>query len=238
MRKRKPEPRRKSRGKEYLFYRSGTSGQDNDDWLVTYSDMITLLFAFFVVIVAISQVDPVKMERVSQSMATSVGKELKPDQEYSLQEIYANLQQIVQDEGLTEQAEVNYTPLGVAMRFKGNLLFGSASATLAPDAEPVLAKLAGEIKSRPFHIAVEGHTDNRAIETSQFPSNWELSAARASSVVRFFLAHGVQTEKLRAVGRADTQPLVPNQDREGNDIPDNQALNRRVEIIFLATADQ
>lgn len=221
--------------KQNLFFRAG-NGEEADDWLITYSDMITLLFAFFVVIVAISQVDPVKLERVSQSMATSVGKQGETTYEYSLQEIYANLTQIIQEEGLVGSAEVNYTPVGVTMRFKGNLLFGSGSATLQRQAMPVLQKLAKEIREKPYRIAVEGHTDNLPIVTSQFPSNWELSAARASRVVRFFLDQDVQPYKLRAIGRADTKPLKPNNDANGQPILENQALNRRVEILFLATA--
>lgn len=219
----------------FLFFRSGNV-EEGDDWLITYSDMITLLFAFFVVIVAISQVDPVKLERVSQSMATSVGKKGETTLEYSLQDIYSNLTKIIEEEGLTGSAEVNYTPVGVTMRFKGNMLFESASAIIQTKAKPVLTKLSGEIRNKPYRIAVEGHTDNRPIVTPQFPSNWELSAARAASVVRFFLEHNVQPHKLRAVGRADTKPLKPNQDAQGNPIPVNQALNRRVEILFLATS--
>jgi chemotaxis protein MotB len=211
--------------------------EDTDDWLVTYSDMVTLLLTFFIVIVAISTIDPMKYERVAESMEKSVGnKEIEQEERVSLQEIYMNLENIVKEEGLTEQAEVNYSPVGVTMRFKGNMLFNSGSANLSDKATSVLEKLGEEIKSRPYRIAVEGHTDNRPIHTSVFPSNWELSAARASRVVRFFLDNEVQPYKLRAIGRADTKPLLPNFDEDGNPLPDNQAFNRRVEIIFLANS--
>jgi len=226
---------RNSKKKSFLFFRNG-NGEEGDDWLITYSDMVTLLFAFFVVIVAISRVDPVKLERVSQSMASSVGKKGETTLEYSLREIYTNLTKIIEEGGLTGRAEVNYTPVGVSMRFKGNMLFQSGSATIQTQAKPVLIKLSKEIREKPYRIAVEGHTDNRPIVTPQFPSNWELSAARASSVVRFFLVHKVQPHKLRAVGRASTIPLKPNVDANGTAIPENQALNRRVEILFLATS--
>ncbi|HKJ68289.1 MAG TPA: OmpA family protein [bacterium] len=207
-----------------------------DGWLITYADMFTLLFAFFAILVAISTVDPLKFERVANSMKESVGRDKELEARFSLAEIYANLEQIIQEEGLTDQAEVNYSPVGVVMRFKGNVLYESGSARLSPSATSVLERLADQIKEMPYRIAVEGHTDNRPISTSRFPSNWELSAGRASSVVRFFRRYGVEPYKLRAVGRADTKPLVPNIDENGRGIPENQARNRRVEVIFLATA--
>lgn len=214
-------------------------GADDDDWLLTYSDLFTLLFAFFVLIVAISQIDEVKFQRVAQSMEQSVGKQkMEEVKVYSLQEIYANLEKIVKEEGLSDQAEVNYSPVGIVMRFKGNVLFSSASATISTSANTVLEKISQEIIKMPYKIAVEGHTDNRPISTGQFPSNWELSAARAASVVRFFIGQGVQPYKVRAVGRADTKPLLPNMDENGKEIPENQAMNRRVEIVFLATSNE
>lgn len=216
-----------------------TIGADDDDWLLTYSDLFTLLFAFFVLIVAISQIDEVKFQRVAQSMEQSVGKQkMQEVKVYSLQEIYANLEKIVKEEGLTDQAEVNYSPVGIVMRFKGNVLFSSASSIISTSANTVLEKISQEIIKMPYKIAVEGHTDNRPISTSQFPSNWELSAGRAASVVRFFIGQGVQPYKVRAVGRADTKPLLPNMDENGNGIPENQAMNRRVEIVFLAASNE
>ncbi|MCF7802896.1 MAG: flagellar motor protein MotB [Candidatus Marinimicrobia bacterium] len=220
----------------FLVFRNNQNEDDGEDWLITYSDMITLLFAFFVVIVAISQVDPVKLQRVSQSMATSVGKKYNQEMDFSLAEIYTSLEKIIEEEGLTGQAEVNYSPVGVVMRFKGNMLFRTASADIQPKAVSVLRKLAKEIRAKPYRIDVEGHTDNRPIVTALYPSNWELSAARASSVVRFFLDEGVLPHKLRAVGRADTKPLRPNEDVRGNPVKEHQAMNRRVEIVFLGSS--
>jgi len=206
----------------------------DDDWLITYSDMITLLFSFFVLIVAISQVDLVKFERVAQSMEKSVGKKAKIEDSISLPVIYSNLTKIVNEEGLAEKAEVNYSPRGVAIRFKGNVLFPTGSAELSSVTFGIFNKLAEEIKNKPYHVDVEGHTDSRIIHTQLYPSNWELSTARASSVVRYLLQQGVQPEKLRAVGFADTKPVKPNYDVSGNDLSENQSYNRRVEIIFLA----
>ena len=85
-------------------------------------------------------------------------------------------------------------------------------------------------KFRDYQITIEGHTDDAPISTAQFPSNWELSTARASAVVHYFLEQGIAAQKLRAAGYADTFPVAPNRDSAGKPIPENQARNRRVVI--------
>jgi flagellar motor protein MotB len=111
--------------------------------------------------------------------------------------------------------------------------FASGTATLSDTGQTILGSLLGRLQSPAFaayRITVEGHTDDAPISSAQFPSNWELSAARAAAVVRFFVEHGVPADRLRAAGYADTRPLVPNRDGAGNPIPENQAKNRRVAI--------
>ena len=111
--------------------------------------------------------------------------------------------------------------------------FASATATLSDPGQSILGNLLGRLQSPAFaayRITVEGHTDDAPISSAQFPSNWELSAARAAAVVRFFVEHGVAADRLRAAGYADTRPLAPNRDDAGNPIPENQAKNRRVAI--------
>jgi flagellar motor protein MotB len=111
--------------------------------------------------------------------------------------------------------------------------FDSGSASLSDAGKAILRGLLGPLTAalaEGYRIRVEGHTDDTPIDTPQFPSNWELSTARASAVVHFFLEQGVQAQRLRAVGYADTEPKVPNRDAAGNPIPANQAENRRVVI--------
>ena len=119
--------------------------------------------------------------------------------------------------------------------------FASGSATLSEAGKAVLRDVAVNIKSdkfRDYHITVEGHTDDSPISTAQFPSNWELSTARASAVVHFFLrARCIPAQRLRTAGYADTFPKAPNRDAHGNAIPANQALNRRV-VIKLEKIDK
>ena len=118
--------------------------------------------------------------------------------------------------------------------------FPSGSATISADGQAVLADVAQRLKSdelRDYLITVEGHTDDAPISTAQFPSNWELSTARASAVVHYFLDQGIPAQKLRAAGYADTFPKLPNRDAQGHPIPENQAQNRRV-VIKLEKLDR
>ncbi len=111
--------------------------------------------------------------------------------------------------------------------------FDSGSANLSDAGKAILRGILGPLSAavaEGYRIRVEGHTDDTPIDTPQFPSNWELSTARASAVVHFFLEQGIPAQRLRAVGYADTEPKVPNRDAAGNPIPANQAQNRRVVI--------
>jgi flagellar motor protein MotB len=111
--------------------------------------------------------------------------------------------------------------------------FDSGSATLSAQGKDILRGVAEQLKAdkfKDYQITVEGHTDDTPIATPAFPSNWELSTARAASVVRFFLAEGLASSKLRAAGYADTFPKLPNRTASGAPIPENQAQNRRVVI--------
>jgi flagellar motor protein MotB len=118
--------------------------------------------------------------------------------------------------------------------------FPSGSATISAAGQAVLADVAERLKSdelRDYLITVEGHTDDAPISTAQFPSNWELSTARASAVVHYFLDQGIPATKLRAAGYADTFPKLPNRDAQGHPIPENQGQNRRV-VIKLEKLDR
>jgi flagellar motor protein MotB len=119
--------------------------------------------------------------------------------------------------------------------FDSTALFGRASATLNSSGKVILQEVIGNLKSedyRDYMVTIEGHTDDAPINTVQFPSNWELSTARAAAVVRFFVEQGVSAQRLRAAGYADTRPLQPNRDDAGIEMPDNQTKNRRVVIVL------
>jgi chemotaxis protein MotB len=115
----------------------------------------------------------------------------------------------------------------------GGAFFQPGTAKLYDDAIPVLDKISQIIKAPKFdfyNIEVGGHSDDAPIHTEQFPSNWELSGARASTVVRFLEAKEIDKRRMKAIGYADIDPKVPNRDTEGNPIPENRATNRRITI--------
>ena len=117
--------------------------------------------------------------------------------------------------------------------FDSAAFFSRGAATLNTSGKGILREVVGNLKSeeyRDYMVTIEGHTDDAPINTAQFPSNWELSTARAGAVVRFFVEQGVPAQRLRAAGYADTHPLQPNRDGNGTAIPGNQAKNRRVVI--------
>jgi chemotaxis protein MotB len=123
---------------------------------------------------------------------------------------------------------ISITRRGVVVDISASTLFKTGEAELQPGARDVLRQVSVVLKSEQLPIEVEGHTDDIPITTAQFPSNWELSSARASSVVRMMIDEGVAEKRLAVVGLASNQPLVPN------DSPENRARNRRVSITIVA----
>ena len=126
------------------------------------------------------------------------------------------------------QMNVSQNGRGVELEINASALFNQGEADIQPEAKKTLADAAKVLAANDFAIEVEGHTDNMPISTARFPSNWELSSARASSVVRLFIDQGIVAKRLKAVGEADNQPVVPN------DTPENRARNRRVTITVLS----
>lgn len=126
--------------------------------------------------------------------------------------------------GLGQDVDVSVVKGRVNLRVKDNILFSSGDAALSGPGQTLINRLAERLKSGTYPISVQGHTDNRPIHTLQYPSNWELSAARAASVVQQLIAQGVQPDRLSAVGYADTRPIAPNTTATG------RAENRRVDL--------
>jgi chemotaxis protein MotB len=125
------------------------------------------------------------------------------------------------------QVRLAQLPHGLAVEINASVLFAPAQAALQPDSIAALETVAKLLVDAPQQIRVEGHTDNLPIASALYPSNWELSSARASSVVRLFMATGVDAGRLSAVGYADNKPV------ESNDSPDGRARNRRVTLLIL-----
>ena len=238
--------------------------ENHERWLVSYADFITLLFAFFVVMYAISQVNEGKYRVLSDSLInafqnapTSVMQAETPsisctagamvqkgailssrppradDPQHKLVEmkmrnIASNLQKVLEPLIKEGGVKVAQTPRGIAVEINASLLFASAQADLQVQSINVLQQVGQQLAQVDNLVMVEGHTDPLPINSFQFPSNWELSAARASSVVRLFIDTGVRAERMIAVARADTKPIAENLTEDG------RARNRRVTIDILA----
>jgi outer membrane protein OmpA-like peptidoglycan-associated protein len=145
------------------------------------------------------------------------------------------VQDIISAAGLDKKIQVIARDSEIELRFNGSLHFIPGTAKLNPESEFVLNKLIDSIKRnvKADFVTVEGHTDDSPISTPVFPSNWELSAGRASSVVREFEKFGFDSAKLTAKGFGSSRPLSPNRDSKGVAIPENQEANRRV-IVSVA----
>ncbi|HQR05107.1 MAG: flagellar motor protein MotD [Proteobacteria bacterium] len=236
--------------------------ENHDRWLVSYADFITLLFAFFVVMYAISSVNEGKYRVLSDAL-TSAFKNVPGNSSGALVSINPNAPTpiaiplrkpqpgIKADANLRQNRERMQTmakdikealsPLvkdgmvritengrGLTIEINASVLFAPGDATLDPVAIKALTAVAKVMASDAFPVVVEGHTDNSPINSPMFPSNWELSGVRASSVVRLFIANGVDPRRLTAIGYADQRPVADNVSAEG------RQRNRRVAINIEA----
>lgn len=147
--------------------------------------------------------------------------------EQQLQELKQKLQQYIEEHQLQNVIILNDIPRGIEISLKDLILFDSGKAELKQDAYPILDVILGLVKTVDNPINIEGHTDDRAIKTAKFPSNWELSAARALTVLHHFEQNNIQAERLRFTGYGEFKPLVIN------NTPENRQANRRVNIVIL-----
>ena len=199
----------------------------SSSWLVTYSDAITLLLAFFVMILAVSDLNEGKIESLKEGLAEVISSETTTTPFTDLRQ---GIDDYIEQNGLQDQVSVTLDPRGVQVEFANVALYDSGAASLKPAATPLLQELSRVIRdvSHGSHmIEVEGHTDDLPISNEQFPSNWELSSARATGVVKYLLESGIEKERLKASGYADSRP------KEGlDDLPLNEQrkANRRVVV--------
>ena len=234
--------------------------ENHERWLVSYADFITLLFAFFVVMYAISTLNEGKYRVLSDALGVAfrndkvvtaqsngmapinrtspsalpprpgmkVPDPMRREQERKLLDLAAKIKDALAPLVKTGQVRLTQLPRGIAVEINASLLFAPGQATLQPDSIAALEPVAGVRAATPDPIQVEGHTDNLPIASAQFPSNWELASARASSVVRLFVSTGVDPARMTASGYADNRPM------ESNDTPEGRARNRRVTLMIIA----
>ncbi|OGQ98940.1 MAG: hypothetical protein A2505_03390 [Deltaproteobacteria bacterium RIFOXYD12_FULL_55_16] len=231
-------------------------------WLISYADFITLLFAVFVMLYAMSIVDQQKMEEVRASIQASFSREqISPpppkvvgakdfglipealDQTVLSQaqdEVFAaegrefsrikdELQDNLQEYAAKNEVGLTVNERGLVISLKEAGFFPSGAARVQAQALPLLDRIATSISRSPNPIRIEGHTDNVSVKSPAFPSNWELSTARANSLVHYLIEkHGFKGSKLAVTGYAEYRPIADNASEEG------RKLNRRVDIVLLS----
>ncbi|WP_047985120.1 flagellar motor protein MotS [Ornithinibacillus californiensis] len=240
-------------------------------WMVTYSDMVTLILVFFILLFSMSQIDATKFQAISESFRnrmifdffpspvpmdnptenTSTEERGQSTNEFELpveteeeRETETDTTSVQTDDSLDnlmdevesylDEHELNHvvsatrTERGVELVLQDSILFDPGEADILPSALPFLMKVGNLLSRISNDIKVEGHTDNVPMSSYRYPSNWELSGARASSVVRFLVAeNNLKEERFSITGYSDTKPIVPNENSS------NRSKNRRVEIVIL-----
>ncbi|APC07902.1 OmpA family protein [Neomoorella thermoacetica] len=228
-------------------------------WMITYSDLMTQLVVFFVLLFSFSVINQQKFQQfiasyqgmgildggVSPIVETEPAPSNYPEnlqtpeaaaalaRAQEMMQTYQTVKNFLTENGLESEVEVRYEDRGIALDIKERILFDSGRADLKPEARQLLDKLSGLLSRLPNEVKVEGYTDNRPIHTVQFPTNWELSTARAARVVRYFIEeHHLQPDRFMAIGYGEYHPLYPN------DSPEHMAENRRVVLLLGVTSSQ
>lgn len=214
-------------------------------WEIIYSGFVLILLCFFIMLSSFSKIEEAKVMRFVKSFVNAVsilpgglkvegGTTILPpsaemvESDSQLAHLYRELKALVDRRHLERDVGVDFSPQGLVMRLSDRALFDAGVAAVSPQALPLLKKVGAIIAETSYEVRVEGHTDDVPIKTVQFPSNWELSTARAVNVLRYFIeTYRIPRDRLSAQGFGEFQPMVPNSSSE------NRAKNRRVEIIFL-----
>jgi len=228
-----------------------------DPFVVMMTALSMILLAFFIVMCSLAVVDSKRVKKALGSLmgtfgplpgGTSVGPGKNgpsgapggggADAERSfggpdLRAAKASLlkmESLILEKGLGKKMEVSVTREGVKVAFTGDIFFRTGKATLEPGIYNVLNELGKVISDTKHPVRIEGHTDNIPIHTKRYPSNWDLSVARAVNVLRYLVKKGyVKPEMISAVGYGPYRPVVPN------DTPENRARNRRIDVVFIGT---
>jgi chemotaxis protein MotB len=214
-------------------------------WLLTYADMITLLLALFIILFSISTINKVKLQRLVRDLGGGFNSQdainnppnglTTATTKDDLQAMQAQLQNYISKNNLQNKVQTQIQQNGkkrelIITLLSDKQLYDSGSADIKPETERILDEVYRQLKTRQNEVRVEGNTDNVPIANAQFPSNWELSAARATGVARYFVEHdGLAARRISALGYGEYRPRVPN------DTDAHRAANRRVDVVILDT---
>lgn len=231
--------------------------ENNERWLVSYADFITLLFAFFVVMYATSTSNEEKQKEFEESIKVNlhlvgkvgdggsanksildeafsdVGVQLGSYPEKGGPKEVEDYVQRYLDKNLAEEDKkdiqsVHHDAVGVKISLAASTMFQEGSSKILPQARGALDKLADLLKTNNKKVIIEGHTDNTPMQSAQFASNWELAGSRASTVIRYFTkVHQIDAARFISISYGDQKPIVPNSTDE------NRRINRRIEIYLI-----
>ena len=204
--------------------------EDVDGWMVTFTDAITLLLAFFVMMLTFTEFDIPAFEEAAKAITNEVGYK---DELTTTEELKIEVEDVVFEMEADQVVKVGKDKRGIVIELASRSFFKPGSAELRKTAAPVLENITLMLAAKKyacFNIQVKGHTDDEPIRTLKFPTNWELSSARASRIVRYFVDRRLDEFRFQAIGLAATKPKVPNRDQEGRPIRQNQATNRRISL--------
>ena len=231
--------------------RNNNSGDDDGGgspaWMTTFGDMMTLLLVFFVLLYSFSSMDVKKFKGYMSALQSQLGileggKTISENpnidagtlgQDYAqapenIEKIMKELNNYIEKNNLSDRVDVENKKKGLVVSLTGEILYEEGKAEIQNEGSEVLSKISELLKDVPNDIMIEGHTDNVPIETAEFPSNWELSTARAVNVIKFLSEEkGFNPARLSAAGYADHRPVADNDTAEG------RAENRRIEVIVL-----
>ena len=213
--------------------------EEAEEWLIAYVDVITLLLALFVLIVSFSTLNESKFRELAQSLSSvmrggvplvklpvAIETDLPAGGPRAADAVARELSDKFAEQGISSLVRVEAVGGKVRLEIRDDVLFAVGSAEVSERGAKLLDALAPTLGQGKYWISVEGHTDNVPIATEYFPSNWELSTARASNVVRRLVERKIEPGHLRAVGHADTQPAADNA------APEGRARNRRVNLLL------
>lgn len=216
-------------------------------WVVSYADFITLLFAFFTTLYAISVVDVKKAESLEDAIRESFSERSRsgesllegsklisvpsdgsaPQEDTRLELLGERVRELSREAQLDAGLRVRETEDGLVISLADSLFFSGGGAGIPDGARGPLDELARLLGEIPHHLRIEGHTDDQPIATREMPSNWHLSATRAVAIVQYLERAGLPSYRLSASGFAAERPLV------SNGTPEGRAINRRVDVVVL-----
>ncbi|CCH47665.1 flagellar motor protein MotB [Pseudodesulfovibrio piezophilus] len=216
-------------------------------WMATFADMVTLLLCFFVLLLSFTNSDVTNFKMMMGSIQDALGVQLEdsaalstPYAESSFKErksvkenraiveLGARLKQFIRAKDLSKMARISSDKSGVMLRFDNSAMFAKGTVTLSPAAQQALKIVIDGMKDKDFNLVIRGHTDGEQPESTLYSSNWELSAARAATCLRYILAHSdISAKRMKAVGYASAKPILPSTTEA------NKRTNRRVEFFYL-----